>query len=204
MFFAYYAAQTLEESISSVYKLMMFYLGDKEGDDITKAKKRYRKAIRKIKKTYKERLSKDPYEKIEYDISQSFESLETAPYTKDTFLIPDVILNLFNKYGEKMEDLSEYKNVIEQVLLNKGEFSLSDKHRQYYLNNFKELLTINIVNMKTYTANVNTLYYVGKSIYSIDKAVLEEKLQVTKKNNCSSAEEYMSIYKKVEEYKVNR
>ena len=58
------------------------------------------------------------------------------------------------------------------------------------------------VNMKTYVANVNTLYKVGKGIYSTDKKVLQEKLQKekAKNSNCSSADEQMVIYNKIEEY----
>jgi hypothetical protein len=202
MFFAYYTAQTLEENVSSVYKLMLFYLGDQDNDNVNKAKKMYRKAMRKIKRTYKDQLDQEAEEKIEYDISKSFESLEIAPYTEDTFLIPDVILNLFKKYKDRHEDLSEYKNVIEQILLNQGEFKLSDNHREYYLKNFAKLLSTNNVNMKTYTANVNTLYNVGNGIYSSDRRVLQGKLpkNKSKKRNCSSTEEYMSIYNKVSEY----
>ena len=202
LFFAYYAAQTMEENVTSVYTLMLHYLGDQDDDNVKKAKKVYRKALRKIKKTYRAKLDQEGEEEIEYSMSQSFNSLEIAPYTEETFLIPDVILNLFQKYRDRYEDLSEYKNVIEQILLNQGEFKLSDKHRDYYLKNFANLLSTNNVNMKTYTANVNTLYSVGQGIYSADRDVLQGKLpkKKSKKRNCSSAEEYISMYNKVEEY----
>lgn len=206
LFFAYYAAQTLEENVSSVYKLMLQYIGDRQGNDVEKAKNMYKEAIEKIKKTYRKRLNKKHEEKIEYNLSQSFDSHEISPYTEETFLLPDVILNLFKKYKDNMhEDLSEYKIVIEQVLLNQGKFRLSNKHREYYLDNFTSLLSTNSVNMKTYTANANTLYDVGYGIYSNDKLILQQKLRSKKlkKQNCTSAKEYLSIYDKVEDYIKN-
>lgn len=212
IFFIYYSVQTLEENISSVYKLMMYYLGDQKGDDVVNAQKIYKKALKKIKNSFKNQM--DKYcNKVEYNILKSFDSLETAPYTENTFLIPDIIINLLNKYEDKYEDkykdkhgnLSEYKNIIEHVILNQGEFSMSEKHRKYYLDNFSELLSINTVNMKTYIANINTLYDVGKDIYSKDKSILKLKLpkKFSKNKNYSSAEEYMSTYNKIEEYFKN-
>jgi hypothetical protein len=193
LFFSYYAAQTLEENITSVYKLMIYYIGDQKGDSIINAHKMYGKALRKIKSVYTKKLEVEEDEKIEYDIHHSFDYLEIAPYTEDTFLIPEVIFNLMKKYENNYEDLSEYKNIIEQILLNKGIFSLSDNHREYYVKNFKKLLETNSVNMKTYTANINTLYKTGKDIYFNDK----EKLKL---EQCQVGE-YMSIYNKIEEYK---
>jgi hypothetical protein len=195
LFFAYYAAQTLEENMTSVYKLMLQYNPDDEN-----SQKVYKIAMKKIKKTYRKKLEQDFDEKIEYDITHSFDSLEYAPYTEETFLTPDVILNLLEKYNNLSEDLSEYKNIIEQILLNQGMFKLSEKHKEYYLKNFANLLSTNSVNMKTYTANVNTLHEVAKHVYSTDRAMLQTHIPTkkSKSKNCLSAKEYMLVYKKIE------
>jgi hypothetical protein len=199
LFFAYYAAQTLEESVTSVHKLMLHYLDMEKLED---SGKKYKKAMKKIRHSYRAKLSEKSDEKVEYDLAQSFKSLEISPYTEETFLLPDVILNLLSKYGEVGEDLSEYKNIIEHVFLNQGMFKMSDEHREYYLENFADLLSTSSVNMKTYTANVHTLQKVAKGIYNVDREFLLGKLpkKKSKKRNCDSAEEYMSMYKKVEEF----
>jgi hypothetical protein len=202
IFFAYYTAQTLEENITSVYKLMVYYL---ETENLKYSSKKYKKAIKKITKNYKEKLSQKYEENIEYNISQSFDTLERCPYTEETFLLPDVILNLLSKHKETTRDLSEYKNIIEHVFLNNGMFKMSDEHRQYYLENFSYILSTSSVNMKTYVANINTLRKVSRGIYGTDKNFLTTKLpkNKSKKRNCDSAQEYMSIYSKIEEFIEN-
>jgi hypothetical protein len=56
--------------------------------------------------------------------------------------------------------------------------------------------------MKAYTANINTLYKVGNTLYLNDKNVLQEKIDtaISKKQDCSSATEYISLYKKILKY----
>jgi hypothetical protein len=198
LFFAYYSAQTLEESVTSVHKLMLHYLQMEKLED---SGKRYKKAMKKIRRSYREKLSeKGDMITVEYDLSQSFKSLEISPYTAETFLLPDVVLNILTKYETTPhEDLSEYKNIIEHVFLNQGLFKMSDEHREYYLENFADLLATSSVNMKTYTANAHTLKKVSKGVYSTDKNTLVGKL-AGKKRRCDSAKEYMSMYNNLEEF----
>jgi hypothetical protein len=164
--------------------------------------KKYKKAMKKIRHSYRVKLSDKSDEKVVYDLSQSFKSLEISSYTEETFLRPDVVLNLLLKYGKSGEDLSEYKNIIEHVFLNQGMFKMTDEHREYYLENFADLLTKSSVNMKTYIANVHTLRGVARGIYTTDMKILSKKLQKkkSKKRNCDSAEKYMLMYNKVEEF----
>ena len=192
LFFVYYAAQTLEESISSVYTLMKQYLKSENLDDV--GDKKYNKTIKKIKQLYGNKLQTSDYENIEYNLSHTFTKLELPPYTENTFLFPDVILNLLNTYYKKYEDLSEYKNIIEHVLVNQGLFKMSDIHKEYYLKNFSELIAIKTVNMKTEHANVNTLYNTASCIYSNDKKTL------LKQQNCSSVEKQLITLEKIEKY----
>jgi hypothetical protein len=199
LFFTYYAAQTLEENVTSVHKLMLHYL---KMDNLEDSGKKYRKAMKKIRRSYRVKLSDKSDEKVEYDLSQSFKSLEISSYTEETFLRPDVVLNLLLKYGKSGEDLSEYKNIIEHVFLNQGMFKMTDEHREYYLENLADLLSTSSVNMKTYIANVHTLHGVARGIYTTDMNILSKKLpkKRSKKRNCDSAEKYMIMYNKVEEF----
>jgi hypothetical protein len=122
-------------------------------------------------------------------------------YTQETFLLPDVIMNLLSKHVNTSDDLSEYKNTIEHVFLNQGMFKMSDEHREYYLENFSDLLSTSSVNMKTYTANVHTLQSVSKGIYKTDKNMLTNNMKKkSKKRNCDSADEYIVMYTKIEEF----
>jgi len=200
MFFDYYAAQTLEDNLSSVYLLMKRYL-EKNKVNVEQYEKIYKRAMKKVKRHYKTRLSQVDEEKVSYDLDNLFKNLESAPYDENTFLVPDVILNLLGKYKKesKMADLSEYQNVILKVLLNNGMFKLSDAHMAYYLKNFDDLLKVNALNMQNNVANAITLYQTARGIYSRDRESLATKLpkKRSKKRNCTSANEYMSIYDRI-------
>ena len=202
IFFVYYTAQTLEENLSSVYTLMTQYLKSENMEDV--GVKKYNEAINKIKRVYLEKLQNglDLDSKIEYNLFKNFGKLELAKYKEDTFLLPDVIINLLYEYENKDgTDLSYYKHIIEHILLNQGEFKMSDKHKNYYIENFSELLKINSVNMKTVYANVYTLYDVARDIYSQDRKELQKKIKNKKiKNKCSLIERHLSTYNKIKEF----
>lgn len=203
LFFDYYAAQTLEDNISSVYLLMMRYL-EKSKVVTEPYEKLYKRAMKKVEKYYRTQLEKSEEKSVSYDLGDMFKNLEHAPYQEDTFLVPGVILNLLGKYKKesKMVDLSEYQNVILGVLLNQGKFKLSDEHRDYYLKNFRGLLEVNALNMQNNIANAITLYETSRGIYTKDKESLESKLpkKRSKKWNCSSADEHVLVYNKILEF----
>ena len=201
----YYAAQTLETNITSIWTMMMSFLSA-EGIDKVKYEKKYKNVLNKIEKVYKERMKNLPLLHQYEDILRGpyFDNLETAPYTQDTFLSPDVILNLIDKYvRDKIQlkgDLSEYKNTLEHIILNQGIFKLSDDKRDHYKNVFKRLLDTKSINMKVNIANVMTLLNMSKTVYRKDKMFLmknspgkEEKI----KSNCTSINEYMYNYDKI-------
>ena len=198
LFFSYYAAQNLEESVSSVYNLMIQYFKYENINEDVGVNK-YKKAIEKINKVYRDKLQLNGDEKIEYDLSQKFDKLELAKYNEETFLLPDVILNLLYEYeNEDDNDLSDYKHIIELIFLNKGEFKMSDEHKKYYLENFDNLLTVNSLHMKSQFTNIHTLYEVAHIMYSQDKKSLDKKL--SKNPNCSLVNKQIETYNKLKEF----
>ena len=164
---------------------------------------KYKKAIEKINKVYRDKLQLNGDEKIEYDLSQKFDKLELAKYNEETFLLPDVILNLLYEYeNEDDNDLSDYKHIIELIFLNKGEFKMSDEHKKYYLENFDNLLTVNSLHMKSQFTNIHTLYQVARLIYAQDKKALDKKL--SKNPNCSLVNKQIETYNKIKEFFIKK
>jgi hypothetical protein len=162
LFFSYYAAQTLEHNMSSLFLLMEKYLILNHPIVI-----KYKKIINDIYQTFIEQIKIKSQEKIHYDIGDTFKKLNSPEYDQQTFMTPDVILNLSNlhkMYNEEQYNLSDYKNTIELVFLNKGLFKLSDKDKTYYTNNFEELLNTNAVIIKTNIAHILTLSSMSKLI----------------------------------------
>jgi hypothetical protein len=197
-FYAYYISQTIEENITSVYTLMNRWLISVNLNP-DKYKIYYDNAITKIKTSY-EAILNTYEETINYNVDD-FKELKHARYVEETFLDPNEILNLLNKPENKTKtkDLSDYKHIIENILLNQGMFKLSDKHRLYYLNNFNKLLNTNSLNMKNYVTNKKTLKNTAKRIYSNDQKYLNKKIKNYKssENNCDTAIEYLNLYEKI-------
>jgi hypothetical protein len=181
-----------------MYVLMEKYLIsiNRENDII-----KYKKIIENVNNKFIEQIKIKPQEKIEYYLGDNFKKLNVPEYDQQTFLTPDVILNIINshktygqsprRYNEEECDVSNYKNTIELVFLNKGIFKLSDKDKKYYTENFEELLNTNAVNIKTNIANALTLSSMSKLIYSKDMDVLE------KSKNKTFVSNYISTYKKL-------
>jgi len=197
LLFSYYSAQTLEENVTSVYNILLMYLKNKKIDK-EDYEKLYNKTLKKIKTAYSEKLDEDEEEDIEYDLKDKFGVLEKCPYDAETFLMPKKIIEILTTFKSRFDsvDLTEYKEVIELILLNKGVFKMSEKHRAYYMKNFTPLLDINNLNMKNNIANVNTLRTVSRDIFELDSSMISTKL-TKKSGDCSSAEKYLEYYKKI-------
>lgn len=204
LFFDYYTAQTLEDNISSVNLLMMRYIKNSTIVSVPN-ENLYTLCMNKIKKHYEIQLSQKVEHKIQYDLEgYRCDELEIAPYTEKTFLLPDVILNLLGKYEKesKMLNISEYQFVIEKTLLNEELFKLSKKHKEYYLKNFRKLLSTNRLNIQNNISNAFTLYETARGIYTKDKNFLLSKLEKQrnkdKKIDCSLTEKYIKFYYNIE------
>lgn len=186
LFFSYYSTQTIEDNLTSVHTLMTRFL-EKEGVDTAKYDRMYKKAIQKVKKIYTKKLKESDDEKIEFDV------LQRSPYDEHTFLTPDVIYNLLTH--DIKRDLSEYKHVIERVLINQGMFKLTEEHKEYYLRHFKKLLLTNSLVMQNNTANAVTLYNTAKDLYTVDRDFLKSRLP--EEIECGSVDDYMLYYNKI-------
>lgn len=201
LFFVYYAIQTLESNLISVRNNMMFFL-EKEGINADKYEKIFESTMRFLHKLYKNKIDNITEDDVDYTISNDFNKLSPAPYNEETFLTPQKILEIKNFLTEYV-DISDYKEIIEMILLNNGTYKLQDKDREYYIKSFKSILLLNSVNMKNNTANMKTLSLLSNSIYINDKKILESKLKKLDKTiidnnlgNCNQAKKYLKIYEK--------
>lgn len=193
LFFVYYAAQSLEENLSSVKDSMMKFL-DKNHIDKTKYERIYNNTMNFLESVYRPQIDTKQEKDIEY-ILDSFSTLIPAPYNQETFLDPRRILDQIVPYQDN--DLSEYKEIIEYILINQGKYKLNNKDREHYLRNFSRLLQTNSVVMKNNNANIKTLLETARVVYSTDLRQLEEKLQENVGQNCESVNRYIERYQDV-------
>ena len=191
LFFIYYIAQSLVRNLTSVKDDMIQFLDD-NSIPAEKYEKIYQDTMIFLQRVYQTKIEKDETEKdVEYKLSDHFKKLEQAVYTEETFLCPKKVLKLLE--DETPDDLSEYKHIIETILLDRSYYQLKEKHREDYLRNFQKLLLLNSLTMKNNSSNIKTLNFISQEIYLKDKEALEFKLR-NKGNICDDAKEYLKVY----------
>jgi len=193
LFFIYYTAQSLERNLTSVRDDMIRFLKE-NGKPTDKHQKIYEDIMSFLQRIYKTRIE-GPETKIQKDITYSLDKkidqLNPAPYTEETFLCPRKVLELLE--DDKIDDLTEYKHIIEMIIVDQSYYKLSDAHREYYMVIFKKLLDTNSLFMKNNSSNINTLIFMARELYVKDKSELESKLS-KEDDICDEAKEYLKLY----------
>ena len=193
LFFIYYTAQSLERNLTSVRDDMIQFLIDNR-IPIEKYEKIYQDTMSFLRRVYETKIQTKTEKDIEYKLSDHFKKLEQAVYTEETFLCPKKILELLE--DETLDDLSEYKHVIETILFDKSYYQLKEKHREHYLRNFENLLLSNSLNMMNNSSNIKTLIFMSQEIYVKDKEELELKLR-KEADICDDAKDYLKLYNSI-------
>jgi hypothetical protein len=193
LFFVYYVAQSFENNLSSVHDIMIHFLKT-EKIDITPFEKIYKETMSFLESLYKEKIDTMEEEPVNYNVTGNFKQLVRAQYTEETFLVPTKVIDLLISDISFSDDLSDYKEIIEMILLNKGIYKLREKDRTPYLANFDILLRTSGINMKNNSANGKTLRVLSHKIYQENKAKLEIATELTGEN-CNDAQSYLELYK---------
>ena len=198
LFFVYYAAQNLEHNLISVRDNMNLFL-ELEGIDSTHYERLFVETMRFLNKVYHNKIDKIEDEDVIYDISKEFDILIPASYTEETFLLPNKVKTMLSP-TEEDTDLSDFKEIIEMILLNEGTYKLRNKDRAHYLKNFDRLFQTKTLNMKNNSANNKTLLMLSKKIYSKDREFLDFQLNIISNENdadknCNDAKRYLELYK---------
>ena len=194
LFFIYFAAQSLQHNLLSVQDNMMDFITTHKIDS-SQYKKIVTDTMNFINRVYTEKIDTINEEQVEYNIFDGFDKLKRATYTENTFLVPQNILKIITSNQDT--DLSEYKEIIEIVLLNQGTYKIKDKNRTEYLKIFNKLLSTSSINMKNNTANINTLNLLSNKVYTQDKLILEVLLAHKSDNNCDNALVYLKTYQNI-------
>jgi serine/threonine protein kinase len=197
LFFIYYAAQSLENNLSSVRNNMLTFLKSL-GKDPTYYEDIYKDVISFLEHVYRKKIDTTKEKDIDYtdDVDGHFKDFIQAPYNEETFLDPQNILEMINAEPVHFsEDLSDYKEIIQIILLSKGPYKLKDTDHKDYLTIFGKLLSTSSLKMKNNSANRKTLTLMASKIYEENKVKLELKLSETE-TSCPYADAYIELYKK--------
>jgi hypothetical protein len=184
----YYAVQQFYENLTSVYLEMKKFLID---NNLPTAKydKIYEHNTNPLYNTYTKLLNNKKKQIVDYKLPNYIELIQ-ANYDEYSFSLPDEIYKKLINTPDIKTDISEYKYIIEMVFLNTGRFALPIELKEFYFLNFKDLLIANSLFMKNNIANIRTLKYVSKKIYTIDQKLIL-------KNNCEILEKIEKIYIKI-------
>ena len=188
LFFIYYTAQYLYFNLNSVYDDMVYFLNT-SGTDLQTGEKLWKRVQIMLDRTYGDILRSQEEKLVPYTLDGSYKTLEQALYTEETFLEPSVISGMIKEYENN--DLTDYKDIIEMILVCGGKYKLTDEHKELYLKNFDRLLQVNGMIMKNNNANLKTLRVVAKSLYTQNMKFLEAS------EKCDVVEDYMYLYSEV-------
>ncbi len=193
LFFVYYVAQTLYDSLLSVRNNMISF-SKRNKLDAEPFNKAFEESAAYLQDWYGKAIAESPVTSVRY-LPPKFPSLIPAPYTEETFLQPSKVLELDELHDSSEDvDLSDYKEMIQLILVNNGVYKLNDEHRKYYRSNFSELLRVSGVNMLNNTATQPTLHSVISRVYTQDLETLTQELD---DRDCDDAEMYIKLYKEL-------
>jgi hypothetical protein len=197
LFLLYYVIQMLEKNLHSIYEEMILFLTS-VSIPLEPYEKIYQETMSFLKRVYMEKITHTKPEKIRYLLTDSCLTFIECAYTEQTFLNPKKIISLLSTISiDKIDILTEYKQIIETVLLYKGTYKLSETDRTYYLENFKELFQANNINMMNAVSNEKTLSFFALSLYRENRTILEQTM-ITFKGNCDDALMYLELYKQMD------
>ena len=195
IFFIYFAAQRLENNLVSVNEQMTMFLTE---HSINKSSysKFFDGAIKFLKHIYLTKINLTKHQTVSYKITDTFSKLLPAPYTDETFLVPSQIKSLIEEYLlTPIEDVVDYKEIIELILVNNSEvYSLNKETQDYYKKLFDKLLAINNLNMLNNIANVKNLFTLTDQIFTKN---LEQLKQSLIQEDCPNIHTYIGIYTEI-------
>ena len=160
----YYSVQMLEKNLLSVKNDMLEFLKINRINS-NKYEKIINNTFDYLKKVYSNKISLPRQKNIEYNIE---DFINSESYTKEIFLEPKNVLKYLEKYNNRLDELNEYKDIIQNILINNGNYKLSDNDKSYYIRMFSSLLKIKSNVLLISNANIYTMRIISKYLYKRD------------------------------------
>lgn len=186
-FMVYLSAQLFETSLSSIKSVMDNFLTSKKIDG-KYYNSVYQNTVNFLDSIYSVKISTMENKRLEYEINGVYNNLINPEYNEFNLDNPTKILEILEQNSSNNDrDLTDYKSIVQSVLLNTGRYKLTEADRIFYLENFRNLLSINSPTMKNNISNIKTLKNIVSSLYTKNiNNILEKEV-----NNCSELENYL-------------
>jgi len=192
-FFMYYAAQSIETNIKSVWSNFKKFL-EKEGMSIFYYEKIYNNVISFLRRVYIPKIKDMEHNKISW---KQYEYKNVKEYDESIFLSPKKVSKSIVSYKDE-----NFRQDIMSVILHRGEFEMTDVDREFYtkeLSGYINYVKDNLIK----AADAKTLVVISDLLYKQDAKYLEEKLKV-ETGNCENAKkinkEYLKVLESIKKY----
>lgn len=186
-FFMYYAAQTIETNVKSVWSSFKKFL-EKENISVSYYEKMYDNIIDFLKDIYIDKIKYMKPIKLVYD---KHIVKDIGKYDETIFLTPENVKEKLVEY----KDVKMIKDII-PVFLYKGMFEMTVEDREFYLDNLSDYMNYNMVQI----ADAKTLSVVSGMLYETDLGLLQDRLKY-ESGDCKETKKIISLYTDIIEYK---
>lgn len=131
-------------------------------------------------------------------INYTIENPKIILYDKDTFLLPDVILEKLEHVNiiEKTNILN-FKYILESIITYQGKFQLPDDLRQFYINHNNRLLHIDNFDIMKKTSNGYTLSFLAKKVYKNNINYIEKEKMNQRDGDFKDIDNILNTYNKI-------
>ena len=195
LLFVYYVAQSLLHNLKTVFAIAKrTEMLSSEGEGL------YEQACDRLLSTYSPTLESLSPSTIECNVSVINRDVYGCPYTEDTFLNPCKLLSMIP--CKNIDDLGNYRNLIDLMILDTGEYMIPTEVVAFYMRDLRELLTTPSILLLTKTADNNTIRTVSRNLCQTDIEWLFVKLANSAESPndqelCTEAKAYMAVYKRI-------
>lgn len=194
LFSVYYAAQLTDHRLEWLREGLIDYLMSIKIDP-KKYEAEVRTSIDSVRSAFQQVIDTVKPSALQVNIYEST-SIIPCPYSEDTFLEPNTIIQLIKSFKSPLTNLAPYRQIALHVLLDDGRFSMRGTYADFYRNNLTSLLNSDGVALANNASASSTLVYLAGSIFSQDLVWLENKLEKEPKT-CDEAIQYLNYYKNI-------
>lgn len=188
-FFSHYVSQNLVRNITSVYQEMINFVKlVKQPLDYYQGL--YTDAINYLDSVYGRQYTLTP---VNYQLDDYGTVLE---YDQNTFQLPKPLMEVALQLSAEPVNLLPYQRMVMLTLYAKNRFSLSSEVREFYLENFQDLLSIPPLHMNNSVASQETFVSMATLLLEVDIEEIEKQLEI-ETGDCRDAQRILAVYKEV-------
>ena len=174
---SYYVAQVFSVQMNLTWKQLLNFLEESSMSDREEEYKLlYEGCISIIKSRHSRELNTFQWKKIKIKHSV-INKLQLSQYNEETFLLPRDVLQFIREPYEKLEDITECRDVALAILLYRGCYEIPYSERKKFRDDFKKILEVDPLPRMIKISNRKTLIHVSRILYTRNIQSLYERVK---------------------------